>query len=128
MDGKDLFKEYTVLVLLLAFTLLFTQVQLISATSSSSERESWWNTNWRYRRRVDIVENSGYSLTNFPVEVIFEHSGKVQPDGDDIRVVIGGFEVISYVSDLNRTHAKVMFEVNVTASSTKTVYLSLIHI
>ena len=122
-DGKDLFKEYTVLVLLLAFTLLFTQVQLISATNSSSERESWWNTNWRYRRRVDIVENSGYSLTNFPVEVIFEHSGKVQPDGDDIRVVIGGIEVISYVSDLNRTHAKIMFEVNVTASSTKTVYI-----
>lgn len=116
-------QEYTVLVFLLVLTLLFAQVQLVSATSFSSEIESWWNTNWRYRRRIDIVENSGYSLTNFPVEVIFEHSGKVQPDGDDIRVVIGGVEVISYVSNLNRTHAKVMFEVNVTASSTKTVYI-----
>ena len=116
-------QEYTVLVFLLVLTLLFAQVQLVSATSFSSEIESWWNTNWRYRRRIDIVENSGYSLTNFPVEVIFDHSGKVQPDGDDIRVVIGGVEVISYVSNLNRTHAKVMFEVNVTASSTKTVYI-----
>jgi len=84
---------------------------------------TWWDLSWKHRRRVEIRENSGYSLTDFPVDVTFKHDGNAQSDGDDIRVVADWVEIPSYVSDLNSTHATVIFEVNVTASTTKTLYV-----
>ena len=111
------------LTFLLTLAILSFQVQVTYADDHQSESSGWWSSEWRYRRRIDITENSGYSLTNWPVEVTFNHDGKAQLDGDDIRVIVDGIEVPSYVSDLNGTHAKVVFEVNVTASSIKTVYV-----
>jgi hypothetical protein len=83
----------------------------------------WWDSNWEFRRRVDVTERSGYQLTDFPVEVTFEHGGKAQPDGDDIRIVSGGIEIPSYVSRLNSTHATVLFEIGVSALGTRSIYV-----
>jgi len=88
-----------------------------------STEDNWWNSEWVYRRRVNITENSGYSLTNFPVEVSFNHNGHAQPDGKDIRVIDDLVEIPSYVEECNNTHAKVVFEINLSALQTKTLYI-----
>ncbi len=83
----------------------------------------WWNNNWQHRRKVHITENSGYDLSDFPVEVTFEHDGNAQPDGDDIRVIDNLIEIPSLVTMINNTHASVMFEIDALASSSKSVYV-----
>jgi hypothetical protein len=88
-----------------------------------SKENNWWNSNWTYRRQINIAENSGYSLTNFPVEVSFMHEGHVQADGRDIRVIDNNSEIPYYMTELNNTVATLIFEINATASSTKTVYI-----
>jgi len=84
---------------------------------------TWWDAKWMYRIKVNITENSGYSLVNFPIEAIFRHNGHVQLDGKDIRVIDGSVEIPSYVEKCNNTYAKVVFEINLTALQTKTLYI-----
>jgi len=76
-----------------------------------------------YRIKVNITQNSGYSLVNFPVEVIFRHNGHAQLDGKDIRVINGSMEIPSYVEECNNTYTKVVFEINLTALQTKTLFI-----
>jgi len=83
----------------------------------------WWNNDWQFRRRINITENSGYDLTDFPVEATFEHNGHAQLDGDDIRVIDDGTEISSCITAINNTHATFMFEIDVLASSTKSLYI-----
>jgi len=78
---------------------------------------------WMYKRCVTITENSGCSLDDFPITVMFEHYGHIQPDGDDVRVVIDGNEVPRYAS-VNTTHAEITFEVDLNASSSKIIYVT----
>jgi len=111
------------LTLLLVFILLSSEIQITSASNSPSSTDVWWNPNWRYRRSITLTERSGYTLTNFPIEIILDHKGHAQTDGDDIRVVIDGIETPSYVSESNITNAKVVFEVNLTASTTKMIFV-----
>jgi len=84
---------------------------------------NWWDPAWSYRRKLNITENSGYDLTSFPVDVVFEHDGNVKADGTDIRVVDGSTEIPSYVEECNSTHAKVIFEVDLLALESKIVYI-----
>ncbi len=88
-----------------------------------SSQSQWWNNSWQNRRKVEIVENSGYNLTNFPVEVTFRHDGTILPNGTDIRVIDDGIEIPSYVEDTNTTHAKVVFETNLTSLDTEYLYI-----
>lgn len=83
----------------------------------------WWNNNWHYRRKVNITGNSGYDLTDFPVELAFDHNGHTQLDGDDIRIIDDGIEIPSCIVAINGTYATVIFEVNITAFSMKSVYV-----
>jgi len=80
---KSVLVWLTVVQLLLV---LIPDVPLVTAGNS----EGWWNLDWNYRRRLDITERSGYSLTSFPVDVVFEHGGNAQSDGDDIRIIVDG--------------------------------------
>jgi len=88
---------------------------------SQSDEDEWWDTDWKYRQRVNITENNGYPLTNFPVEVTFIHDGCMQPDGADIRIVDNNVEIPYSLMDLNATHATVMFENNIPAETTKSI-------
>jgi parallel beta-helix repeat protein len=83
----------------------------------------WWNSNWQHRRKLNVTENSGYDLANFPIEVGFEHNGNVHPNGTDIRIIDGLLEIPSFVEDCNSTYAKVVFEINLTALESKTIYI-----
>ena len=51
--------------------------------------QSWWNSSWRYRLRIEIKENSGSNLTDYQVLInltpkTFNYS-KAKPDGSDLR-------------------------------------------
>jgi len=85
--------------------------------------DTWWDSNWIYRRQVNITERSGYSLTNFPVEITFRHNGHIQPDGRDIRVIDNNVEVPYAIIQVNSTHVTLCFEVNLTASTSKVISL-----
>jgi hypothetical protein len=109
--------------LILVLLLIGILASVFDVKLVKSTEDNWWDSNWMYRRQVNITENSGYSLTNFPVELSFRHDGHAQPDGRDIRVVDSLIEIPSYVEECNSTYAKVVFEINLTALETKTIYI-----
>ena len=109
-----------VMFTLLVFSIL---VLLIHVKPAAGTEDNWWNPNWTYRRQVNITENSGYSLVNFPVEVIFRHDGHIQPDGRDIRVIENDTEIPYCITGINSTWAAVMLEINLTSLSAKSIYI-----
>jgi len=84
---------------------------------------TWWDSKWRFRREVLIIERSNYSLTNFPIEVTFEHDGNIKPNGTDIRVIDNDIEIPYYIQNINGSHVTIIFQINITASSTKSIYI-----
>ena len=102
---------------------LFSMSTLAFNIQPVKSSSSWWDSAWMYRRQVAITERSGYPITSFPIEVNFQHDGKAQPDGDDIRVVADSVEIPSYVTSIDNTYAKVIFEINLAALETKNVYV-----
>jgi len=93
--------------------------------SVKSAENKWWDSNWVYKRCIIITENSGHNLTNFSVKIAFEHDGHIQANGIDIRVIDNSTEVLIYIEECNSTHAKVVFEINLTALESKTVYFTM---
>ncbi|MEM2982840.1 MAG: hypothetical protein QXH17_06715 [Candidatus Bathyarchaeia archaeon] len=103
--------------------LLFSLFILMDYPRVLSSSDTWWNSGWKYRRQINVTERCGYSLTDFPVEVYFVHGGKARVDGSDIRVVVDNIEIPSYVSYMDNSSAKVLFQVNLYALSTKEYYI-----
>ena len=116
-------KVVTSIVLMSFFVSMLSVTCSIVPVTALPEESVWWNADWIYRRRIDIMENSGYSVTDFPIEVTLQHNGKAQLDCNDIRVVADGVEISSHVLSVNSTHARIIFEVSVSVSATKTVYV-----
>jgi len=96
---------------------LIFNIQLTRAEST------WWNSAWIFRRQINITERSGYTLENFPVETSFRHDGHALIDGRDIRVIENDTEIPYYVAKINSTWATIIFELNLTATSTKSIYV-----
>lgn len=96
---------------------------LINVKPAASTEDNWWNSNWAYRRQVNITENSGYSLIDFPVEVSFRHDGHVQADGRDIRVVENNTEIPYCITKINSSWTTIMLEFNLTSLSSKSIYI-----
>jgi len=109
-----------VMFMLLVFGML---ALLINVKPAASTEDNWWNPNWTYRRQVNITENSGYSLINFPIEASFMHDGHVQAEGRDIRIIENDTEILYCITGINSTWATVMFEINLTSLSTKSIYI-----
>jgi len=112
-----------VVLIMLTITLSSTVDFAFVSRVHASNDGVWWDAAWKYRRKLVILENSGFALANFPLVSIFEHYGNVQPDGDDVRIVSDGVEIPSYVMDLKESCATVMFQFNASASATKSVYV-----
>jgi hypothetical protein len=108
----------TLALLLIGMLSLGITIQPVRSTEND-----WWNSNWTYRRQVNITENSGYSLIDFPIEVSFMHDGHVQAEGKDIRVIENDTEIPYCITGINSTWATVMFEINLTSLSTKSIYI-----
>lgn len=121
----------TILVFSVSFLLILAANHVIVSTLAKNGVEDvvqlvgdeWWDDDWEFRQKVDITENSGYSLTDFPVEVTFAHNERAQPEGGDIRVVNDGVEIPYHITDLNITHVSVIFETSISALSHKSVYI-----
>jgi hypothetical protein len=96
---------------------------LINVKPAASTEDNWWNSNWTYRRQVNITENSGYSFIDFPIEVSFRHDGHVQAEGRDIRVIENDTEIPYCITGINSTWATMMLEINLTSLSTKSIYI-----
>lgn len=113
----------TVSGIVLTFLLVGMLALTFNIQPAKSTENDWWNSAWIYRRQLNITENSGYNLTNFPVEVTFEHNGHTKANGDDVRVVDSSVEIPSSVEKCNSTHAQVVFEINLTVLESKTIYI-----
>jgi len=83
----------------------------------------WWNPNWTYRRRIDITENSNSSLKSFPVKVIFQHNGRAQSDGRDLRVIVDNIEIPYAIEEINQTYVAIIFQINLESNETKIAYI-----
>jgi len=104
--------------------ILFIDISSLSINIQSTDMETFWaDSDWTFRREVIITEKSNHSLVDFPVKVTFEHNGHIKPDGTDIRVIDNGSEIPYNLEYINESHATIIFEVNITASSSKSIYV-----
>lgn len=116
MKMKKLCSWIMLQILLLSMLMLAFNIH-----SARSTENTWWDSAWIYRRQINITENSGYSLLDFPVEVTFEHDGKVQADGRDMRIIENSTEIPYCITSINSSWVTVMFEANLTSLSIKNV-------
>ncbi|RLJ06753.1 MAG: hypothetical protein DRP16_04750, partial [Candidatus Aenigmatarchaeota archaeon] len=90
----------------------------------------WWNKSWLYRKNITIVNNLNFSLTNYPVSLIWNtqyyvQRGKLQPDCDDIRIIENGYIQKPWwnQTDCNTPNTKIWFSVDLPANGNKTLQL-----
>ena len=96
---------------------------------------AWWN-NWNYRVPVNVTEQSGSDLTNFQVKIVMDTAslisdGKMNSDCSDIRIVDSDdstelpywIETENSSEACNTTTTAIWTKLNLTASSTKTIYV-----
>jgi len=109
----------------LAFLLVFASFSL-----------AWWNSSWDYRVPVNVTEQSGSDLTNFQVKIVMDTAslisdGKMNSDCSDIRIVDSDdstelpywIETENSSEACNTTTTAIWTKLNLTASSTKTIYV-----
>ena len=106
------------------FSVFFTVFLFISPLVYS---QGWFNPNWNFRKSVDITENSGSDLTNYPVEIIVTYDSDMNSDFSDLRFTdsdetsLVPHWIESYTPS---TSATVWVNIpNIPASSTKTIYM-----
>lgn len=95
----------------------------LGSQGSGNEDNVWWDIAWKYRIKVDVIENSGFWLSNFPLILTINHYGNAQSDGDDVRIISNGVEIPSHITELKENSATVMFQMNTSAWTTKPVYI-----
>ena len=116
--------------LLLVFSLLictFFFIRLVTVTNT------WWNSNWQYRRNITVnnTQNSN-TLTDYQILVTVDtqsliSDGKMQSDCDDIRIIDSDdtTELPFWIQNgtCNSLDTKIWVKLNISASSTKTIFL-----
>ena len=58
----------------------------------SSYWDDWWNSSWNYRKQINIQENSGTTMKEYPLQFTIDtedliSENKLQPDCSDMRFV-----------------------------------------
>jgi len=89
---------------------------------------SWWNTNWKYRKKL-TVQTTNAILAKYSVMVVIDTAaliaeGKLRSDGNDLRIVYKGLEIDRIVEDFNTTNTKIWFatQANMVAGETSEDY------
>jgi predicted GH43/DUF377 family glycosyl hydrolase len=95
---------------------------------AKADGESWYNSNWLYRKPITIDNTSGTStLTNYQVQVSVTYDSKMQSDFDDIRFTDSdSTTLLDHWLETSTTSVSAIFKVEVPrvpASSTKTIYM-----
>lgn len=89
-----------------------------------------WGTVWEYRMLIEIMDNSGSTLTNYQVPIILNTAtfdyGKARTDGGDIRFgTTGGIDCDYWIEDWNTGgESTIWVEVpSIPASGTAGIYM-----
>jgi hypothetical protein len=94
--------------------------------------ESWFDSDWPYRKSITILENSGDDLTDFQVNLTINtteliEDGKLNANCSDIRFGdSNGNEIFYWIENeslCNDSATKVWVKTNLTASQNNTIYL-----
>ena len=85
----------------------------------------WGNSSWKYRKPITL--NLTTYIADYQVSITLNSTNfnfsKANPSGSDIRFIDGNKELNYWVESWNSTNAKIWIKVNLTANSTKTIYL-----
>ncbi|MGF3554940.1 MAG: DUF2341 domain-containing protein, partial [Thermoplasmatota archaeon] len=120
-------KEYWTTVFVFSKAGSFSYINL-----SWFDPASWWDTNWKYRREINISENSGSSLENYQVLITLNtqnliSEGKMKEDCADIRFIDSDSSTkLSYwiEGDCNTSSTKIWVKIpEILASSNKIIYV-----
>jgi len=114
--------------LLLILSLLIILLGPLSFLSKKSKEATaaWWNDGWMYRKKVEVKENSGTNINNYPVKVALSNLGSnIQSDCDDIRVTdIHGKIIPSQVETCDPSGETIVwFQTDLQANQSKTFYV-----
>lgn len=94
-------------------------------------RAGWFNDRWGYRLVVTVNNHSSYDVTQIPYLVELDTTsiiseGKMQTDGDDIRVTDNNGRVVKFQlekSTINTSNTGIWFEATQEANGTATYYI-----
>ena len=84
---------------------------------------SWWDTNWNYRRSIQVTENSGQNLTDYILNMTIDTAsliseGKLNSDCSDLR--------FTYYNESNDTEVDIQYYVASGCNTTNTeVYVKI---
>jgi len=101
-----------------------TSTGLLEGTAAS-----WWNTGWTYHKQINISENNGTNLTNFPVNITVDtqsliSANKLQSSCQDLRFTDNNGNELAYwiESGCNTSSTIIWIKANLTASATNSIY------
>ncbi|HKZ94440.1 MAG TPA: DUF2341 domain-containing protein [Candidatus Bathyarchaeia archaeon] len=89
---------------------------------------TWWNPVWRYRKPINLTENSGTTLSNYQVKLTIDYiASKMNPDFSDLRFIDKDqTSILPYwiESAIPSVSAVVWIKVpNIPASGNQTIYM-----
>ena len=99
------------------------QVQQPGNEAATTEGASVEMT-WQYHVTVRVAERAGVGATQFPVSFGLDTAtlvaeGKMQADGADIRVTVGGWEAPCQVEGMNSARTRVTFQLDLGPGETR---------
>lgn len=51
------------------------------------ENSTWWNSSFNSKEQINVTENSGYNLIEYPITFFLNHSGQIKNDCSDLRLI-----------------------------------------
>ncbi|MFH0986847.1 MAG: DUF2341 domain-containing protein [Candidatus Micrarchaeota archaeon] len=83
----------------------------------------WWDTSWGYRQPVILTEQAGFTISDYPVTFLLNHSGLTNSGCSDIRVIISNQSVPFGIRNCNSTHAEIAVKANLTGRGNASLYI-----
>ncbi|MBN1923874.1 MAG: hypothetical protein JW791_03895 [Nanoarchaeota archaeon] len=107
-----------------------TDVTFIPDSVVLSAKTGWFDNNYKNRITAILTEESGNTLNNYPASITINTqalitAGKMQNDGDDLRIVVDGVEVPRQFEPgtLNTAASKIWFLANLSSYESKQVQI-----
>jgi hypothetical protein len=123
---RKILATITVIIVLLP-VLNFIEV----AVGADGTGWTWWNSSWKHRMPITVLENSGNNLIDYQVFVSVDtasliETGKMQANGSDIRFTDSAGDEMPYwiESEMNSSNTVILIKMpNISASSKEIIYM-----
>jgi len=66
-------------------TILILAIFLVTNNVTAYPEDTWWDTDWKYAKIINISENSGHDLYDYQILLKINYNESMQPDFDDLR-------------------------------------------